>query len=64
MLIEVDDPVAGRVRQVGIGPKFSDTPGEVRTTAPAPGAQTDVVLREIGYDTAQITNLRERSVVR
>ena len=33
MTVEVNDPVAGPIRQVGIGPKFSDTPGSVRSTA-------------------------------
>lgn len=64
MVVEVDDAVAGRVRQVGIGPKFSDTPGSVRSTAPAPGAQTDVVLNDLGFDATQVANLRERNVVR
>lgn len=63
MVVEVDDAVAGRVRQVGIGPKFSDTPGSVRSTAPAPGAQTDVVLDDLGFDAPQIARLRERNVV-
>lgn len=63
MVVEVDDPIVGRVRQVGVGPKFSDTPGSVRSTAPAPGAQTDDVLRELGYEAGRIANLRERNVV-
>ena len=63
MVVEVDDPVAGRVRQVGVGPKFSDTPGSVRSTAPAPGAHTDEVLRGLGYDTARIAALHEKKVV-
>ena len=63
MTVEVDDPVAGTVRQVGIGPKFSDTPGEVRSTAPAPGQHTDEVLRALGYDDSKIAGLREQGVV-
>ena len=63
MVVEVDDPVAGRVRQVGVGPKFSNTPGSVRSTAPAAGAHTDEVLRGLGYDAARIAMLREKKVV-
>lgn len=63
MVVEVDDAVAGRVRQVGVGPKFSETPGSVRSTAPAPGTHTDEVLRGLGYDAARIAGLRERTVV-
>lgn len=63
MTVEVNDPVAGPVRQVGIGPKFSDTPGSVRSTAPAAGAHTDEVLRGLGYDDAKIASMRESGVV-
>ncbi len=63
MVVEVEDARAGRVRQVGIGPKFSDTPGSVRSTAPAPGAHTDEVLAALGYDPPRIAELRQRGVV-
>ncbi|MEX2228979.1 MAG: CaiB/BaiF CoA-transferase family protein [Dehalococcoidia bacterium] len=63
MVIDVVDPTVGVVRQVGIGPKFSETPGRVRTTAPAPGQHTDAVLGTLGYDAARIAELRERGVV-
>lgn len=63
MTVEVQDPVAGTVRQVGIGPKFSETPGSVRSTAPSPGQHTDEVLRTLGYDDARVAALREQGVV-
>jgi len=63
MVVELEDAVAGRVRQVGVGPKFSETPGSVRSTAPAAGAHTDEVLRGLGYDGARIAWLREQKVV-
>lgn len=63
MVVEVDHPEAGKVKQVGIGPKFSETPGAVRSPAPAPGTHTDEVLASIGYDAERIAALRERGVV-
>ncbi|MEX2373418.1 MAG: CaiB/BaiF CoA-transferase family protein, partial [Dehalococcoidia bacterium] len=63
MTVEVDDPSAGRVRQVGIGPKFSATPGSVRSTAPSAGQHTEEVLRGLGYDDARIASLRESGTV-
>ena len=63
MVIEVDSPTAGRVKQVGIGPKLSETPGAVRSTAPTPGQHTDGVLASIGYDAARIAALRAGGAV-
>jgi crotonobetainyl-CoA:carnitine CoA-transferase CaiB-like acyl-CoA transferase len=62
MVIEVDSPV-GKVRQIGIAPKLSDTPGKVRGTSPIIGQNTDEVLRGLGYDAAKIADLRARGVV-
>lgn len=63
MVIEVDHPVLGNVKHLGIGTKLSDTPGSVRSTAPLPGQHTDEVLASLGLDEAAIGNLKERGVV-
>ena len=63
MVVEVDDPDLGRVSQVGIGPKFSETPGAVRTTAPHAGQHTREVLRALGYDAERVADLLARQVV-
>ncbi|MDP3767767.1 MAG: CaiB/BaiF CoA-transferase family protein, partial [Dehalococcoidia bacterium] len=63
MAIDVADGERGRVRQIGIGTKLSDTPGSVRSTAPAPGQHTDEVLASIGYDGGRIAALRQRGAV-
>ncbi len=63
MMVQVEDDVIGTVEQVGIGPKFSDTPGEVRTTAPSPGKHTDQVLEDLGYDSSKINSLRDQGIV-
>ncbi len=62
MVIEVDSPI-GRVRQIGIAPKLSDTPGHVRSSAPTPGQHTDQILQELGYDRTEIARLRERGAI-
>jgi crotonobetainyl-CoA:carnitine CoA-transferase CaiB-like acyl-CoA transferase len=59
MIAEVAHPEFGVVRQVGVAPKFSDTPGAVRTTAPKRGQHTEDVLREAGYTDEEIAALRE-----
>ncbi len=63
MVIEVDHPEAGRVRQVGIGTKLSETPGSVRLPAPSPGQHTDDVLASLGYDADRVSALRESGAV-
>ncbi|MBN9491900.1 CoA transferase [bacterium] len=62
MIVEVDSPV-GRVKQIGVGPKLSGTPGQVRSTAPLLGQDTDAVLAGLGYDTAKIAALRDQGAV-
>lgn len=47
----------------GIVPKLSRTPGTLRRNAPALGADTDAVLREVGLSLEQIAALRARGVV-
>jgi crotonobetainyl-CoA:carnitine CoA-transferase CaiB-like acyl-CoA transferase len=63
MVVEVEHPVLGKVPQVGVATKLSDTPGRVRHTAPRPGQHTDEVLSELGISTAEIAALRERSAI-
>ncbi len=62
MVIEVDSPI-GKVKQAGIAPKLSDTPGKVRGTSPIIGQHTDEVLAGLGYDAGKIAALREKGAV-
>jgi crotonobetainyl-CoA:carnitine CoA-transferase CaiB-like acyl-CoA transferase len=63
MVVDVPHPTLGKVQQVGIAPKFSDTPGSVRSTAPAAGQHTEDVLHSLGYDDARIAGLRESGAI-
>jgi crotonobetainyl-CoA:carnitine CoA-transferase CaiB-like acyl-CoA transferase len=63
MVVELEHPQAGRVKQVGIATKLSETPGAVRSPSPAAGQHTDDVLASLGYDAGAIRALRERSAV-
>ncbi|MFO7758260.1 MAG: CoA transferase, partial [Roseovarius sp.] len=54
MILEVDHPVAGRVRTLGHPVKFSETPASLRRAAPVLGQHSREVLQEAGYDAAQI----------
>lgn len=57
MLVEVEDPRFGTIPQIGIAPKFSATPGQVRRPVPRPGEHTEEVLREAGYSAEDIVRL-------
>jgi CoA:oxalate CoA-transferase len=46
MIVEVDDPTAGRQRVVNTPLRFSETPTKVEHTSPLLGEHTQVVLRE------------------
>jgi alpha-methylacyl-CoA racemase len=60
MVVELDQPGIGPVKQVGAPIKLSRTPADTSGAAPALGADTDDVLREIGIDPGP---LREAGVV-
>jgi crotonobetainyl-CoA:carnitine CoA-transferase CaiB-like acyl-CoA transferase len=47
MMVEVEHPVEGTIRALGIPVKLSDTPGAVRRPAPLLGEHTEEVLREV-----------------
>jgi crotonobetainyl-CoA:carnitine CoA-transferase CaiB-like acyl-CoA transferase len=64
MIVEVDHPEAGRVKQVGISVKLSDTPGQIRFLAAALGAHTQEVLTDLGLSQEKIAALRAAGAIR
>jgi crotonobetainyl-CoA:carnitine CoA-transferase CaiB-like acyl-CoA transferase len=63
MVVEVEDPSKGRVRQVGIGIKLSETPGKIRKLPPRPGEDTRAIMNEIGYSEEEIERLYRNKVI-
>lgn len=62
-IVEVDDPIHGRVRVPGIPVQLSETPGEVERLAPELGQHTEEVLMELcGYTWDDLAKLREEGV--
>jgi len=63
MVTELEHPIEGKVRQVGIAIKLSDTPGKVRSFSPLPGQHTDEILIGLGYSKDTIQEWRQEGVV-
>jgi crotonobetainyl-CoA:carnitine CoA-transferase CaiB-like acyl-CoA transferase len=63
MILSAILPDGVPIAMPGITPKLSATPGEVRWLGPAIGAHTDEVLAGLGYDAAEIADLRAIGVV-
>jgi len=63
MVVELEQPGAGPVRQLGIPVKLGRTPGRVRAPGPALGEHTDEVLRGIGYSEEDVAALKQAGAV-
>jgi crotonobetainyl-CoA:carnitine CoA-transferase CaiB-like acyl-CoA transferase len=57
MVVELEQPGLGTVRQLGVPVKLSRTPGAVERAAPALGEHTEEVLREAGFGAEEIDSL-------
>ena len=63
MVVEVEHPTEGKVKQPGIAIKLSETPGKVRSLAPLLGEHTDEILSNLGYDEGKINEMRQSGVI-
>jgi alpha-methylacyl-CoA racemase len=59
MVVELEQPRLGTVRQLGFPVKMSRTPGDPTRPAPAFGEHTGEVLREVGYSDEEIATMLE-----
>lgn len=63
MIIDVDHPVAGSMKVVGLPIKLSQTPAAVHAPAPLLGQHTDEILREVlSYSKETIEHLKQKNV--
>lgn len=57
MIVELEHPVAGCTKALGVPVKFGATPGNIRRPAPTYGQHTREVLQQHGFDAAEIAAL-------
>jgi len=63
MIVETDHPTEGRIKQIGIPVKFSDTPGSIRLNPPGHGEHTDEILLGLGYEENDLREFKEKGVI-
>jgi crotonobetainyl-CoA:carnitine CoA-transferase CaiB-like acyl-CoA transferase len=64
MVLELDHPLEGKVRQLTSPFRLSDTPPTFRCFAPVLGEHTAEVLQSIGYSEIETSELEKAGVVR
>lgn len=63
MIVEIEHPTIGKVKQVGISVKLSETPGKIRSLAPSSGEHTNETLTGLGYSEQRINELRQEGII-
>lgn len=63
MVVDLQHPVVGSLRTLGLPIRLGDTPSTIRRPPPELGAHTEEVLAEIGVESAELERLREEGVV-
>jgi crotonobetainyl-CoA:carnitine CoA-transferase CaiB-like acyl-CoA transferase len=62
-LVEIDADGVGPVTMMGVLPRLSETPGELRRAGPKLGEHTDEILKEMGLGDSEISQLRAARAV-
>ncbi len=63
MLLEVQHPSAGKIKQTGIPIKFSATPGSIDSPPPLLGQHSKEILLELGYSQDEVEALEQQEVI-
>jgi len=61
--VEIEHPVAGKIKLINSTAKFSETPASVRSGAPQLGQHTEEILLDLGYTWDDISELKDQGVI-
>jgi crotonobetainyl-CoA:carnitine CoA-transferase CaiB-like acyl-CoA transferase len=64
LIVELDHPDIGRVRQPVPAARFDRTPAQIRGPAPRIGEHSAAILAELGFEAAEIEQLATEKIVR
>ena len=62
-VVEMDDPVLGKIKNLASPIKMSRTPPKIRSPAPKIGQNTGEILKLLNYSDEDIQNLRKNRVI-
>jgi len=62
-IVRVDDKELGAVRMQCVVPRFSDTPGSVRTAGPAVGQDNKEIYASLGFSASDIADMHQQGVI-
>jgi formyl-CoA transferase/CoA:oxalate CoA-transferase len=63
MILEMDHPTAGRIKQTGLPIKFSGTPGSIDIPPPLLGQHNEEILTELGFAPEEIRDLQREQII-
>ena len=62
--VDIDHPVAGKLKYPGVGYKFTETPFTVRRAAPLLGEHNEAIFsKKLGYSKADLASLKKEKVI-
>ncbi len=63
MVVEMEHPLAGMIKLIGVPTKLSLTPGAVTLPPPTLGQHTEEILNALGYSKNEIAEMQEQGVI-
>jgi crotonobetainyl-CoA:carnitine CoA-transferase CaiB-like acyl-CoA transferase len=62
MIVEIEHPLDGKIKNVGFPVKFSATPYSIKLPPPARGEHSEQILLELGYSSHELEEMKREGV--